>query len=84
MRVHKVLLSSCGKIEPSSILPAAVLNDENYSLFSKIFSKIQLSAVFLKIFSRKIQNKNHRSQRKKRMRHYYQAKMLQEIVPLLI
>ena len=42
--------------------------------------KTKLLAVFLKIFSRKIQNKNRRSQRKKRMRHNYQAKMLQEIL----
>ena len=41
IRVQKVLLSSCGEIEPSSIfsasfLKATVLNDENYA-FSRSF-----------------------------------------------
>ena len=45
IRVQKVLLRSCGEIEPNSILPASflkatVLNDENYA-FSRTFENIQ-------------------------------------------
>ena len=68
--VWKVLLSSSRKIEPSSILPAtfqkaAVLYEENLA-FSRAFENIEQND----------KKKCRRGQRKKRMRHNYQEKML--------
>ena len=68
--VWKVLLSSCGEIEPSSILPANFLKRPIST------KKTKLLAVTLKILSSRIQKKYRQSQRKKRMHHNYQAKML--------
>ena len=58
IRVQKVLLSFCGEIEPSFIWPASFLKPP----FSTM--KTKLLAVFLNIFSSRIQNKNRGNQRK--------------------